>query len=101
PVDYVGTEEFDDPPEPLFLNTGLYNLDGRGAYPSVDTGLRDVTRRRRDMGKFKAPTLRNIALTAPYMHDGSIATLEGVLEHYSHGGRSLTRNRPPAPLAVA
>jgi cytochrome c peroxidase len=39
------------------------------------------------MGKFKAPTLRNIAVTAPYMHDGSIATLEGVLEHYAAGGR--------------
>ena len=41
-----------------------------------------------DVGKFKAPTLRNIALTAPYMHDGSIATLEGVLDHYAAGGRS-------------
>jgi cytochrome c peroxidase len=40
-----------------------------------------------DAGKFKAPTLRNIAITAPYMHDGSIATLEGVLDHYAAGGR--------------
>ena len=35
------------------------------------------------MGKFKAPTLRNIALTAPYMHDGSIATLGEVVDHYA------------------
>jgi cytochrome c peroxidase len=40
-----------------------------------------------DAEKFKAPTLRNIALTAPYMHDGSIATLDGVLDHYAAGGR--------------
>jgi cytochrome c peroxidase len=40
-----------------------------------------------DPGKFKAPTLRNIALTAPYMHDGRIPTLDGVLDHYAAGGR--------------
>jgi cytochrome c peroxidase len=39
-----------------------------------------------DPGKFKTPTLRNVALTAPYMHDGSLATLEAVLDHYSSGG---------------
>jgi cytochrome c peroxidase len=93
PVDYVGTEEFGRPPEPLFHNTGLYDLDGRGAYPSIDTGLRDVTERHRDMGKFKAPTLRNIALTAPYMHDGSDATLEEVVDHYARGGRAGVAGR--------
>ena len=41
------------------------------------------------MGKFKAPTLRNITLTAPYMHDGSLATLEDVLDHYAAGGRLI------------
>jgi len=41
------------------------------------------------MGKFRAPTLRNIAVTAPYMHDGSIATLEGVIDHYASGGRTI------------
>ncbi|MER3328635.1 MAG: cytochrome-c peroxidase, partial [Candidatus Kapaibacterium sp.] len=40
-----------------------------------------------DNGVFKIPSLRNIALTAPYMHDGSIATLDGVLEHYAIGGK--------------
>jgi cytochrome c peroxidase len=40
-----------------------------------------------DAAKFKTPTLRNIALTAPYMHDGSIPTLEGVLDHYAAGGK--------------
>jgi cytochrome c peroxidase len=42
------------------------------------------------MGAFKAPTLRNIELTAPYMHDGSIETLEEVIDHYAAGGRTIT-----------
>jgi cytochrome c peroxidase len=42
------------------------------------------------MGRFRAPTLRNIAVTAPYMHDGSIATLDEVLDHYAAGGRTVT-----------
>jgi cytochrome c peroxidase len=72
-----------------FHNTGLYNIDGEGAYPSDNTGLYDMTGARRDMGRFKAPTLRNIAVTAPYMHDGSAATLEEVIEHYARGGRLI------------
>lgn len=48
-----------------------------------DNGLGDVTGEDRDNGKFKAPTMRNIALTAPYMHDGRFATLEQVLDHYN------------------
>jgi cytochrome c peroxidase len=53
------------------------------------------------MGKFRAPTLRNIALTAPYMHDGSIATLEEVLDHYAAGGRSCAdpQTADPCPNA--
>jgi cytochrome c peroxidase len=50
--------------------------------------LYDVTGVLADVGKFKAPTLRNIAITAPYMHDGSLATLEAVIEHYASGGRN-------------
>jgi len=72
-----------------FHNTGLYNLDGEGAYPVDNTGLYDMTGERRDMGRFRAPTLRNIAVTAPYMHDGSIPTLEAVIAHYERGGRLL------------
>jgi len=71
----------------LFANTGLYDVDGRGAYPKSDRGLIEVTHRAADMGKFRVPTLRNVALTAPYMHDGSLATLEAVLDHYARGGR--------------
>lgn len=72
-----------------FHNTGLYNLGGTGEYPPDNTGLYDLTGQRRDMGRFKAPTLRNIAVTAPYMHDGSIANLDGVLDHYARGGREI------------
>ena len=100
PIDYAGTEGFPAPPRPLFHNTGLYNLDGKGAYPSDDTGLEQVTRRRRDMGKFKAPTLRNIAVTAPYMHDGSIATLEEVVAHYAGGGRAGGESRARSALVA-
>ncbi len=77
-------------PEIAFHNTGLYNLDGKGGYPSNNTGVAELTGRPEDMGRFRAPTLRNVALTAPYMHDGSIATLEEVLDHYAAGGRTLT-----------
>lgn len=71
---------------PTFHNTGLYNVDGRGAYPATDRGLFDSTHVPADMGRFRAPTLRNIAVTAPYMHDGSIATLGEVIGHYASGG---------------
>lgn len=70
-------------------NTGLYNLNETGDYPSVDVGKTEITGRAEDMGKFRAPTLRNIAVTAPYMHDGSIATLEEVIRFYESGGREI------------
>jgi cytochrome c peroxidase len=72
-----------------FHNTGLYNLPGLLSYPEPNTGIYEVTRNPRDVGKFKAPTLRNIAVTAPYMHDGSVASLEDVLAHYEAGGRTV------------
>ncbi|WP_018691928.1 methanobactin export MATE transporter MbnM [Algicola sagamiensis] len=72
-----------------FHNNGLYNLDGKGSYPKDNRGLYTFTLNASDMGKFRAPTLRNIRVTAPYMHDGSIATLEDVLEHYVDGGRTI------------
>ncbi|HOY77224.1 MAG TPA: di-heme enzyme [Hyphomonadaceae bacterium] len=76
-------------PEIAFHNTGLYNIDGKGAYPPDNTGIAELTGRPEDMGRFKAPSLRNVAVTAPYMHDGSIATLDEVLDHYAAGGRTI------------
>lgn len=73
----------------LFHNTGLYNLDGNGAYPAVSPGLIEQTGQPADMGRFRVPTLRNIALTAPYLHDGSAATLSDVLANYAAGGRVI------------
>jgi cytochrome c peroxidase len=72
-----------------FHNTGLYNLAGPLSYPAPNLGIYERTGRTADVGKFKAPTLRNIALTAPYMHDGSIPTLEDVVDHYAAGGRTI------------
>ena len=77
-----------------FHNTGLYNEDGAGSYPVSDMGLYSVTLNKQDMGKFRAPTLRNIALTAPYMHDGSIATLSDVIEFYARGGNKAETPNP-------
>ncbi len=84
-VDHDGNE-FN---QQTFFNNGLYNLDEDGSYPEGNEGLFDITNDPADKGKFKPPSLRNIAVTAPYMHDGSIATLEEVVEHYARGGRLL------------
>ena len=68
---------------PLFSDFRFTNngLDAE----SVDTGRERVTRDPRDSGKFAVPSLRNIALTGPYMHDGRFQTLEEVIEHYCTG----------------
>ena len=65
----------------LFFNTGV------SIYEAPNRGLYEHTNRTEDVGRFRTPTLRNIALTAPYMHDGSVATLEAVIDHYASGGR--------------
>lgn len=84
------TRSADDPDAPpVYHNTGLYNVDGAGAYPERDPGLYAHTGDPADMGKFKAPSLRNCWVTSPYMHDGSIATLDDVLDHYAAGGRTI------------
>ncbi len=86
----------------LFANTGLYDVDTHGGYPKSDQGLIEVTHHAHDMGKFRVPTLRNVALTAPYMHDGSLATLEEVLDHYVRGGhKSAWQDRRIRPFALS
>ena len=84
-VDYVGKGHL----ALEYHNTGLYNIDGNGAYPRSNTGVHAISGEPADMGRFKAPSLRNIAVTAPYMHDGSIPTLDGVIAHYEAGGRTI------------
>lgn len=72
-----------------FFNNGLYNIDGLGDYPAQDQGLYELTQRLTDRGFFRPQSLRNIAITAPYMHDGSLETLRDVLLHYARGGRLI------------
>lgn len=72
-----------------FHNTGLYNVKGPTSYPAPNVGLFEHTMSKFDVGMFKAPTLRNIALHPPYMHDGSVPTLDAVLDHYAAGGRTI------------
>ena len=74
-----------------FHNTGLYNVGGTGAFPEPNRGVFELSALVKDMGFFRAPSLRNVALTAPYMHDGSIATLEEVLDVYAAGGRNIAQ----------
>jgi hypothetical protein len=52
---------------------------------SADAGAQNLTGRPEDHGRFKTPSLRNVALTGPYMHDGRFETLEQVVAHYDHG----------------
>ena len=73
----------------IFHNTGLYNIDGLGGFPAPNRGVFETTSAPADMGKFRAQTLRNVGVTAPYMHDGSIATLTEVVAFYAAGGRNI------------
>ena len=76
----------------LFHNNGLDQH-------TADLGRQEITHQDLDLGRFRVPTLRNIALTAPYMHDGRFATLNDVLDHYSDHVQSsptLARELVPA-----
>ncbi len=72
-----------------FTDESYHNIGVGMDRPDPDLGRYNVTNREEHKGGFKTPTLRHIALTAPYMHDGSLRTLEEVIEYYDHGG---TRN---------
>jgi cytochrome c peroxidase len=61
-------------------------IESVGLPPESDLGRHEVTLDPADLWKFKTPSLRNVAVTAPYMHDGSLATLEEVVRFYDHGG---------------
>ncbi len=68
----------------VLLTDNAFHNNGLDTIPE-DTGLEEVTHSEFDRGKFKTPTLRNIELTAPYMHDGRFRTLEEVIDFYSEG----------------
>lgn len=73
-------------PAPYFTN---FKAENNGLYTTYekDKGRFRINLDSADIGFFKTPTLRNIALTFPYMHDGSLSTLEDVLNHYAQGGK--------------
>ncbi len=70
-----------------FFNTAVTT------YAAPNRGLFEYTHKPEDIGRFRVPSLRNIAVTGPYMHDGSLATLEAVIDHYAAGGRMHDPNK--------
>jgi cytochrome c peroxidase len=70
-----------------FKNIGLYN--GKDLN---DAGLFNITNKEADLGKFKTPGLRNIAVTAPYMHNGMFKTLEEVVDYYNNPQEFVTNS---------
>jgi cytochrome c peroxidase len=77
-----------------FHNTGV-------SWGKADLGRYAVTKKDEDRGRFKTPTLRGVALTAPYMHDGSLPTLEDVVEFYNRGGTANPHLDPVmAPIGL-
>ena len=70
-----------------FTDDKFHNLGAGEGAGQNDPGRAAITKKSEDFGRFKTPTLRNITLTAPYMHDGSLATLEEVIAFYDRGGR--------------
>jgi cytochrome c peroxidase len=78
----------------LFTDGKFHNLGVDAAKSNPDPGRYDVTLDPEDWGRFRTPTLRNVAVTAPYFHDGSAPTLADVVELYDKGGNA-NRNLDP------
>ncbi|GEA51702.1 cytochrome-c peroxidase [Vibrio inusitatus NBRC 102082] len=90
------TEAFAGPiPNDLEQITTHSTNNGLDAESTNDQGIFESTQNRRDQGKFKAPSLRNIAVRAPFMHDGRFNSLEAVIEHYSSGIQAHPRLSAP------
>lgn len=86
-----------------FTANSYHNLGVGSDKPNPDVGRYAVTKNDLDWGAFKTPTLRDIARTAPYMHDGSLKTLEEVVEYYNDGGkenRNLDEKMKPLNLTA-
>jgi len=71
-----------------FTDFRFHNVGIGSDHPDPDVGREAVTHRPEDRGRFRTPTLRNVALTAPYMHDGRFATLGQVVDYYAGGARA-------------
>lgn len=85
-----------------FSDEAYHNTGVSFGKPPADLGRFAITKIEADRGKFKTPTLRGVALTGPYMHDGSLKTLEEVIEFYNKGG-GANSNLDPAihPLKLS
>ena len=70
---------------PLFTNNEFHNIGLDSTFTGISIGRNKITGSPYDLGKFKTPTLRNVELTAPYMHDARFNTLQEVVEHYNSG----------------
>lgn len=81
-----------NPNNPLWTDNQFHNNGLDATF--TDLGLGGVTGDPNDNGKFKSPSLRNLAYTAPYMHDGRFATLDEVIDHYSEGLQNSTTIDP-------
>ncbi|MFT5054409.1 MAG: cytochrome c peroxidase, partial [Oceanospirillaceae bacterium] len=84
----------------LFTDFSMINV---GLYENyVDTGYARITQKSSDAGKFRVSSLRNVALTAPYFHDGSVETLEEVIDHFNSGGKAHSnKDRRIRPLDLS
>jgi cytochrome c peroxidase len=101
---FVNKAKCDQCHEGMNFTLNSYHNIGVGAdKPNPDTGRYKVTKKDEDWGAFKTPTLREIANTAPYMHDGSLKTLEDVVEYYDKGGtpnKNLDEKMKPLKLTA-
>ena len=84
---------------PVFSNYRYYNVGIGMDKPHPDQGRKDVTKRDADMGKFRVPALREVANTAPYFHDGSVAKLEDAVAIMAGGGKD-NPNLSPAVKSI-
>ena len=102
---YLNKAKCDQCHEGVNFTLNSYNNLGVGTdQPKPDAGRYEVTKNDADWGSFKTPTLRDIARTAPYMHDGSLATLEDVVDFYNKGGiknKNLDEKMKPLDLSKA
>jgi cytochrome c peroxidase len=76
----------------MFTNQGYFNIGLEEEYS--DPGRGRLTDKPEDHGKFRVPSLRNVAVTAPYMHDGSLKSLSEVIDHFASGGKSHENKSP-------
>ena len=91
-IGYRASMSVDPPSQPVQLAPGVTVeldrsvIDAVGEPPPADVGRYEVTQDPRDRWKYNTPSLRNIALTAPYMHNGSLNSLREVIDFYDRGG---------------